>query len=193
MWELSGYNKVAPQWAIHYSLTYTSWSQFQELKATNSNGQTLFYKDESFRCLPYRAGYNLLYGYNWTFRTGIAFDDSPVPADKRSISIPDQDRFWLSAGATYAFNEDALSTRASLICTVKKLTSRKGRMSSLLKVKPGCWYELQLRVLIATGIKKVSIAHLFISLESISFNSFSMAFAFGFSSGFSLPPLAIKS
>jgi len=29
MWELSGYNRVAPQWAVHYSLTYTSWSQFQ--------------------------------------------------------------------------------------------------------------------------------------------------------------------
>ena len=29
MWELSGYNRVAPQWAIHYSLTYTSWSQFR--------------------------------------------------------------------------------------------------------------------------------------------------------------------
>ena len=26
------------------------------------------------------------------------YDDSPVPAQKRSISIPDQDRFWLSAG-----------------------------------------------------------------------------------------------
>ncbi|MCE1905820.1 outer membrane protein transport protein, partial [Enterobacter hormaechei] len=44
---------------------------------------------------------------NWTFRTGIAFDDSPIPAENRSISIPDQDRFWLSAGATYAFNKDA--------------------------------------------------------------------------------------
>ncbi|MDU3788335.1 MAG: outer membrane protein transport protein, partial [Serratia marcescens] len=42
-----------------------------------------------------------------TFRTGIAFDDSPVPAQNRSISIPDQDRFWLSAGTTYAFNKDA--------------------------------------------------------------------------------------
>ncbi|MBD9250448.1 MAG: long-chain fatty acid transporter, partial [Cronobacter sakazakii] len=44
---------------------------------------------------------------NWTFRTGIAFDDSPVPEQQRSISIPDQDRLWLSAGTTYAFNEDA--------------------------------------------------------------------------------------
>ncbi|EPT4022319.1 long-chain fatty acid transporter FadL [Enterobacter roggenkampii] len=108
MWELSGYNKVAPQWAIHYSLTYTSWSQFQELKATNSKGDTLFYKDESFRD-AYRIALGTTYYMddNWTFRTGIAFDDSPVPANKRSISIPDQDRFWLSAGATYAFNKDA--------------------------------------------------------------------------------------
>ncbi|WP_368541720.1 long-chain fatty acid transporter FadL [Enterobacter soli] len=108
MWEVSGYNRVAPQWAIHYSLTYTSWSQFQELKATGDNGQTLFYKDESFKD-AYRIALGTTYYYdkNWTFRTGIAFDDSPVPADKRSISIPDQDRLWLSAGMTYAFNDDA--------------------------------------------------------------------------------------
>ncbi|MGB7802260.1 long-chain fatty acid transporter FadL [Buttiauxella sp.] len=108
MWELSGYNKVDPQWAIHYSLTYTSWSQFQELKATGTNGQTLFYKDESFKD-AYRIAVGTTYfmDKNWTFRTGIAFDDSPVPADHRSISIPDQDRFWISAGTTYAFNDDA--------------------------------------------------------------------------------------
>ncbi|MFU0881452.1 long-chain fatty acid transporter FadL [Kluyvera cryocrescens] len=108
MWEISGYNKVDPQWAIHYSIAYTSWSQFQELKATGSNGQELFYKDESFKD-AYRIALGTTYYYdkNWTFRTGIAFDDSPVPANHRSISIPDQDRFWLSAGTTYAFNEDA--------------------------------------------------------------------------------------
>ncbi|HEE9902647.1 TPA: long-chain fatty acid transporter FadL, partial [Citrobacter freundii] len=42
MWEFSGYNRVAPQWAVHYSMAYTSWSQFQELKAKGNNGQTLF-------------------------------------------------------------------------------------------------------------------------------------------------------
>ncbi|NIF20869.1 long-chain fatty acid transporter FadL [Candidatus Pantoea multigeneris] len=107
MWEISGWHKVAPKWAVHYSMAYTSWSQFQELKATN-NGQTLFYKDEGFHD-AYRIALGTTYFYdaNWTFRTGIAFDDSPVPADKRSISIPDQDRVWLSAGTSYAFNEDA--------------------------------------------------------------------------------------
>ena len=101
MWEVSGYNRVDPQWAIHYSIAYTSWSQFQELKATGSNGQQLFYKEEGFKD-AYRIALGTTYYYdkNWTFRTGIAFDDSPVPADNRSISIPDQDRFWLSAGPT---------------------------------------------------------------------------------------------
>lgn len=108
MWEISGYNRVAPKWAVHYSLAYTSWSQFQELRATGSNGQTLFEKHEGFKD-AYRIALGTTYYYddNWTFRTGIAFDDSPVPAQNRSISIPDQDRFWLSAGTTYAFNQNA--------------------------------------------------------------------------------------
>jgi len=108
MWEVSGYNRVAPKWAVHYSMTYTSWSQFQELKATGSNGQTLFEKHEGYRD-AYRLALGTTYYYdeNWTFRTGVAFDDSPVPAQNRSISIPDQDRFWVSAGTTYAFNKDA--------------------------------------------------------------------------------------
>lgn len=89
MWELSGYNRIAPQWAIHYSMAYTSWSQFQELKATGTNGKTLFYKEEGFKD-SYRIALGTTYymDKSWTFRTGIAYDDSPVPASKRSISIP---------------------------------------------------------------------------------------------------------
>lgn len=65
-----------------------------ELKAKGDNGQTLFYKDEGFRD-AYRIALGTTYYYdkNWTFRTGIAYDDSPVPADKRSISIPDPGSF----------------------------------------------------------------------------------------------------
>ncbi len=127
MWEVSGYNRVAPQWAIHYSLAYTSWSQFQELKATGTNGQTLFYKDESFHD-AYRIALGTTYYYdkNWTFRSGIAFDDSPVPADKRSISIPDQDRFWLSAGATYALNENASIDAGVSYMHGQKVTFKEG-------------------------------------------------------------------
>lgn len=108
MWEVSGWHKVAPQWAVHYSMSYTGWSDFQALKATGNSGQTLFYKEESFKdSLRLALGTTWFYDDNWTFRSGIAFDDSPVPASKRSISIPDQDRLWLSTGASYAFTPDA--------------------------------------------------------------------------------------
>ncbi|WP_237387352.1 long-chain fatty acid transporter FadL [Xenorhabdus sp. Sc-CR9] len=109
MWEFSGYNRIAPQWAIHYSFLYTGWGEFKELKATRSDtGKIAFNKHEGFRD-AYRISLGTTYYYddNWTFRTGIAFDESPVPAKNRSISIPDQDRFWLSVGTTYAFNKDA--------------------------------------------------------------------------------------
>ncbi len=38
------------KWAIHYSLAYTSWSQFQQLKATSTSGDTLFQKHDLRLC-----------------------------------------------------------------------------------------------------------------------------------------------
>ncbi|ACY85286.1 long-chain fatty acid transporter FadL [Edwardsiella piscicida] len=107
MLEVSGYNRVASQWAIHYSLAYTTWSQFKELKATDNSNDTLFQKDEQFHD-AYRMALGATYYYddNWTFRGGVAFDATPVPAEHRSISIPDQNRAWLSGGFSYAFNRD---------------------------------------------------------------------------------------
>lgn len=108
IWEFSAYHKVAPKWAVHYTFAYTGWDTFKELKATdNGNGDVLFEKHEGFSN-AYRVALGTTYYHddNWTFRGGVAFDDSPVPAGNRSISIPDQDRIWLSLGSTYAFNKD---------------------------------------------------------------------------------------
>ncbi|MEQ5203623.1 long-chain fatty acid transporter FadL [Providencia rettgeri] len=109
IWEFSGYHKMAPKWALHYSASYTGWSTFKDLTAyQKSNGKELFHKPEHFKdAWRLALGTTYFYDENWTFRTGIAYDESPVPAKYRSISIPDQDRYWLSAGTTYAFNENA--------------------------------------------------------------------------------------
>ncbi|MBD2811853.1 long-chain fatty acid transporter FadL [Xenorhabdus sp. Vera] len=130
MWEFSGYNRVAPQWAIHYSFLYTGWSEFKELRGkSKDSGATLFQKHEGFRD-AYRISLGTTYYYddNWTFRTGIAFDESPVPAQNRSISIPDQDRFWLSVGTTYAFNKDA-----SVDVGISYMRGKKVHVSEKLK------------------------------------------------------------
>ncbi|MDR0807316.1 MAG: long-chain fatty acid transporter FadL [Enterobacteriaceae bacterium] len=107
IWEFSAFHQVAPKWAVHYTFAYTSWSEFDQLKATDANGSTLFYKHEGFRD-AYRIALGTTYTHdeNWTWRAGISYDDSAVPERNRSISIPDQDRLWLSTGSTYNFNKD---------------------------------------------------------------------------------------
>lgn len=109
IWEFSGYHKVDPKWALHYSVSYTGWSTFKDLTAyRKSDGGVLFHKPENFDdAWRLAIGTTYYHDDNWTFRTGIAYDESPVPSKYRSISIPDQDRYWLTAGTTYAFNKDA--------------------------------------------------------------------------------------
>lgn len=48
------------------------------------------------------VGLDYYYDENWTFRCGTGWDESPTHNDStRTIRIPDNDRFWLSAGASY--------------------------------------------------------------------------------------------
>ena len=48
------------------------------------------------------AGLDWYYNKNWTFRCGTGYDESPAhKSTARTIRIPDNDRFWLSVGASY--------------------------------------------------------------------------------------------
>ena len=102
--EFSGFHQLSTQWAAHYSIMYTQWSSFEKLEAY-AGGTLAFEKQESFED-TYRfalgATYNL--DQDITLRMGVAFDQSAA-ADHRSISIPDSDRLWYSAGATYQLND----------------------------------------------------------------------------------------
>jgi long-chain fatty acid transport protein len=46
------------------------------------------------------------YSPNLTLRSGIAYEMSPIDdASKRLVQIPDNNRIWLSVGASYAWSE----------------------------------------------------------------------------------------
>jgi long-chain fatty acid transport protein len=100
--EFSGFHQLTPHWAAHYSVMWTGWSSFDVLEAVDNDGNTLFRKDENFEN-SYRFSVGLTYNYSSALilRAGLAYDESPAPRDHRSISIPDSDRIWYSAGATY--------------------------------------------------------------------------------------------
>lgn len=108
VWEASGWHHVAPKWDIHYSVAYTEWNSFKQLRATADDGTTLFEKEEQFGD-SWRIALGTTYHYNanWKARAGVAYDDSPVKSKYRSISIPDQDRIWLTTGLSWQMTDAA--------------------------------------------------------------------------------------
>ena len=111
--EFAGYHRLNPQFAVHYSVNWTDWSAFKELKATSSSckdgeivGQCL-QKPENFKdSLRYSIGSTWYINPSWEARIGFAYDNSPIEPEYRSLSIPDSDRVWYSAGATYHIDQD---------------------------------------------------------------------------------------
>jgi long-chain fatty acid transport protein len=112
--EFSGFHQLNQQIALHYSAMYTGWDSFQELKATSSAsncndgtaGQCL-QKDENWDdSWRYSLGATYTLDKHWAFRAGYAYDESPVSAEDRTLSIPDSDRHWWSLGTTYTANDN---------------------------------------------------------------------------------------
>ncbi|OBX10332.1 porin [Gallibacterium genomosp. 3] len=102
-WEVAGYHRVLPKFAVTYSVKRTEWSRFQELYA-HRGGNGLFQKDENFSDTT-RIAVGFIYDVDdkLTLRAGLAHDESAVDKDHSSISIPDTDRTWYTLGATYRF------------------------------------------------------------------------------------------
>lgn len=112
--EFAGYHRLNQQFAVHYSVNWTDWSAFEELKATGSqcgvgtaNPGVCLQKPEKFKdSLRYSIGGTWYVNPSWEARLGFAYDNTPIEAEYRSLSIPDSDRIWYSAGATYHINTD---------------------------------------------------------------------------------------
>jgi len=90
--------------------TWTQWSKIDRLLLVRTaNGTTadtlVFNFDDTWRV---SAGANYKWSGPWTLRAGVAFDQSPVPnAQVRSVRLPDNDRYWLSLGATYQMSRSS--------------------------------------------------------------------------------------
>ncbi|WP_199449443.1 outer membrane protein transport protein [Vibrio harveyi] len=107
--ELSAFHQLNDKWAIHYGWQQTDWSTFKELKATSPQcndgtaGQCFFKPEKYEDNNRYSFGGTYTLNNQWTLRAGIAFDEQ---AGKATLSIPDSDRFWYSAGVTYVMQEN---------------------------------------------------------------------------------------
>jgi long-chain fatty acid transport protein len=89
-------------------VTWIKWSRFDELliteKATGEKVTRIPEKWEDVTRISIGANYK--YNDRLTLRTGVAFDEEPIPSARyRTPRIPGNDRTWLSLGAGYQLNK----------------------------------------------------------------------------------------
>ena len=106
MANLSIAHQLNDQLLLSASIDYTNWSTFEKLEGEIEGVGTVHIKDENWT-EAYRYSVGASYQLNPTVmvRTGIAYDESPVEAEYRTLSIPDSNRVWYSAGANFAIND----------------------------------------------------------------------------------------
>jgi long-chain fatty acid transport protein len=120
MLEFSGYHKLEDtKWAVHYSIEYISWSEFDTVEFSNLNQGNIannpgpanpLYQGSSYSSAydwqdgwHYAIGTTYYLNSDWTLRAGYMYDTS-AQDEKTSISVPDSDRHWFSFGTTYHIN-----------------------------------------------------------------------------------------
>ncbi len=99
------YFRTMGAWDIMADAQWTRWSNIQALSFVRDSGAAL-----QSTALHFRNSWRLSAGANhrlndtWTLRGGLAYDQTPVRAELRTIRLPDADRIWLTAGAQYRLN-----------------------------------------------------------------------------------------
>lgn len=99
---LSAFHQVSEGWDFMADATWTGWSVLKELRVLRPSGTTVTFTPENWKdTWRISAGANYHYSSEWTARAGVAFDQSPVSDQFRTVRIPDGDRTWLSVGGQY--------------------------------------------------------------------------------------------
>ena len=86
----------------HWSQSFPEFTLRSDAKLLASAGGQQKFNYNYDNSWTLTAGLDWYYNENWTLRCGTGWDESPAhKAISRTIRIPDNDRFWLSAGASY--------------------------------------------------------------------------------------------
>nr|WP_323018961.1 porin [Castellaniella sp.] len=104
---LSVAHQLNERWTLLGDVAWTGWSSIPALKIKNTgipNAELDLRFKDAWRV---SLGANYRHSDTWTFKGGVAYDQSPVQDDAfRPASLPDNDRYWVSLGAQYNFSKN---------------------------------------------------------------------------------------
>jgi len=104
---LSVFHRLNERWDLMADVQWTGWSTFKNLTFVRTTGALLSTTPENFDD-AWRVAVGATYHWDdaWSFRGGLAWDQSPVKTVDRTPRLPDADRYWISVGAQYKFNRN---------------------------------------------------------------------------------------
>tara|TARA_R110001583_G_scaffold41891_1_gene133156 strand:+ start:53842 stop:55200 length:1359 start_codon:yes stop_codon:yes gene_type:complete len=102
------HHQINAKWAVMGDASWTRWSRFQALTINSTDSTRLnSSKDEKWdNNMRYGLGLTYIHNETWTFRSGVAYDQTPVSDLYRTPRIPDEDRIWFSVGTSYKYSEN---------------------------------------------------------------------------------------
>jgi long-chain fatty acid transport protein len=104
---LAGSHKVSPELTLLAEVQWTNWSVIKALRIERHDGSALIDQPEQWHSTWFGSiGATYQPDPDWTFRGGIAFDQTPVPDAFRTARLPDSDRYWLAFGLGYRRTAD---------------------------------------------------------------------------------------
>lgn len=100
--------RLDPQWMVMGTIEWSNWSRIGTSTVSGGAGAALIGGTPVRIPFEYSDGWFFSLGaeYQWTpafaVRAGIGYEISPIRDTVRTPRLPDNDRLWLSLGATYA-------------------------------------------------------------------------------------------
>ena len=101
---LSVTQKLSDRWEMLGDISWTGWSSIPKVNILKADGSLAQVLDTEFKD-AWRVALGANYQLNsaWKLKYGIAYDQTPVRGPTtRLVSLPDNDRVWLSFGAQWA-------------------------------------------------------------------------------------------
>ncbi|THK41845.1 transporter [Methylophaga sp. SB9B] len=104
------HHQLNSQWSVMADASWTRWNRFEELRINSDVRGLNTVKEEDWEnSMRYGVGVEYQANERWSWRTGIAYDETPIPnAQRRTPRIPDSDRTWLAIGASYYYSDNII-------------------------------------------------------------------------------------
>jgi long-chain fatty acid transport protein len=103
---LSVFHKLSPQWDLLADVTWTGWSDFDDLPIEGTINKTT---PENWKdILRYSLGVTWHMSDKLSWRGGVAYDEAPVSDIDRTPRIPDGARTWVAVGGQYRLSQQSL-------------------------------------------------------------------------------------